>query len=106
MLDDSLADCQPDPCSGISLPGMQALEDPKNPLVVFAVNTDTVVLDRKNVESTLTFSRDHDMWGRFAPVLNRIGDQVLEHLLQAEGRDANERQIAAHHFHLLASNSG
>ena len=46
---DPLADAQPDAGSRVLLPGMQALEDRENALVVLRLDPDPVVADAENV---------------------------------------------------------
>lgn len=62
---------------------MQALEKPKNSLLVLGVDTYAVVTDCENPLLFLPFGRDMYDWGTVrAAVLDGVADKILKQLLQ------------------------
>src|SRR5208283_1671983 len=80
-LDDLLTKCKPNASTG-NFVSMQAPEHAEHPGSVLRIDTDSVVPHRKQPPFPVSLRRDVDSRCLLAPVLDRIGDEVLEKLCQ------------------------
>src|SRR5882757_10579209 len=79
-LDDLLGDRQSN-SAAVKFPAlMQALEHLKYPLTELGVDSDAVIRHRKSPHTVFPFCRDVDPRRAIGAKLDRIADQVLDHL--------------------------
>src|SRR5258708_22950002 len=77
---DFLADRQPNSCPGIMFARVQPLKDPENTLEVLRVDTEAIIADAKDPASILPLGGNADLGLDFPAELERVADQLLEHL--------------------------
>ena len=81
-LDDLLANSQANTASRILISGMQTLKDVEDAFAKLRSKADSVIADRKSPFASTGFDGDMDLWGRFSTELERVVDEVLDHVAQ------------------------
>ena len=71
---------------------MQALKDQEDPVEIFWVDADAVVLDRDHPFTVAPLGPDADQGRRLPAVLERVADQILQQLAHAEGVGRHQGQ--------------
>src|SRR6266568_2722364 len=97
-LDDLLADGEADAGAGVLGAGVQPLEDDEDPVHVLRIDADPIVPDGEQPFLAVGSGRDVDRRSHCGPAeLDRVPDQVLEHLREAAGVSVDRRERAARH---------
>src|ERR1700730_10050238 len=82
-LDDLLGERQADPMAG-DIASVQASKDLKDSVFILRLDTDPVIAHRKYPGTVLLTRRDVDLRHDAGPaVLDRVGDEILQNLLNA-----------------------
>src|SRR5215471_2751436 len=91
--DDPLADGEPHPRSGVSIVGVESLKDPKNSLLIFRPDANSVVLDREQPMAVLPDRSYVDDKSPLTAIFNCVPNKILKELLQMDVAYLDARHI-------------
>src|SRR5829696_6500129 len=94
-LGDLLADRQPDASAGVLVAPVEPLKQDEDALLILRSDPDPIIAYREEPGTVLAGRRDVDTRRLVAPELERVADQVLEKLSQADriGLDGREEIV-------------
>ena len=96
--DDFFADGETETSTFVIVSSVQAFEEPKDLLGIFARDADAVILDREQPESIFGLGRDMDSGRIFTPILDGISDKVLKQLMELDGMNADRGKLGMTHL--------